>query len=223
MGFIKAKTFELILAKGQIAIDRDTVFQNKLNGIGILASQRSQWSGEVYTKYLYGNSKTKHRQAAAMTGTYLSTADIGHTTPNTKELLKLGFKGLLKRIRRERNNKTHLTTEQADFYESCEIMLGAMSNFTKRLAEAVKPHSYENYVCLLNIADGRPQNIYEAMQLLVVYFNLHEFIAGARVRTLGRLDKMLYPFYVNDIKNGTYTKDEIEDLVRDFLKKILGR
>jgi len=216
---IKAKAFELILSKGQIAIDSDTVFQNKLNGKGILASQRSRWAGDVYTKYLAEDMRTKHRQAAAMTGTYLSTADTGHTTPNTKELLELGFNGLLERIKRERGKKTQLTIEQADFYESCEIMLGAMSNFTKRLAEAVKPYSYENYVCLLNIADGRPQNIYEAMQLLIVYFNLHEFIAGARVRTLGRLDKMLYPFYVNDIKNGTYTKDEIEDLVRDFLKK----
>ena len=30
---------------------------------------------------------------------------------------------------------------------------------------------------------------------------MHEYIGGTRVRTLGRLDVLLYPFYKNDIAN----------------------
>ena len=49
--------------------------------------------------------------------------------------------------------------------------------------------------------------------LLVFYFFMHEYVGGTRVRTLGRLDVLLYPFYVNDIANGTYTKAEIKEKV----------
>ena len=39
------------------------------------------------------------------------------------------------------------------------------------------------------------------------------------MRTLGRLDVLLYPFYVNDIANGTYTKEEIKEMLKFFLYK----
>ena len=48
---------------------------------------------------------------------------------------------------------------------------------------------------------------------------MHEYVAGTRVRTLGRLDVLLTPFYENDIKNGTYTESEIKEMIKFFLHK----
>ena len=48
---------------------------------------------------------------------------------------------------------------------------------------------------------------------------MHEKVAGARVRTLGRLDVLLYPFYKKDIESGVYTKEEIKEMLKFFLYK----
>ncbi len=94
-----------------------------------------------------------------------------------------------------------------------------MITVAKRLAKAIEPYNKENATALFNIANGKPNNIYEAMQLIILYFFLHEYVAGARVRTLGRLDVLLYPFYLNDITNGRYTKTDIKEMLRYFLNK----
>ena len=62
--------------------------------------------------------------------------------------------------------------------------------------------------------------MYEALQLLISHFYLHEYVAGTRIRTLGRLDKILYPFYKNDLANGTFTKEEIYAMLQYFLNKL---
>ena len=69
------------------------------------------------------------------------------------------------------------------------------------------------------MAWNAPQNSYEAMQLLIVYFFIHEYVCGTRVRTLGRLDVLLQPFYARDLKNGTFTKEEIVEMLKFFLYK----
>ncbi|MBO5670855.1 MAG: hypothetical protein J6S41_04835, partial [Clostridia bacterium] len=67
---------------------------------------------------------------------------------------------------------------------------------------------------------GAPRNTYEAIQLLVIYFFLHEYVAGARMRTFGRLDVLLSPFYIVDVKAGTYTRDEIKEMLKFFFNKL---
>ena len=109
--------------------------------------------------------------------------------------------------------------KQKEFYESCKICIEAVLCYIKRIANAIEPYNKENSTALYNIANGKPSNIYEAMQLLIVYFFLHEYIGGTRVRTLGRLDVLLLPFYKNDIANGTFTKAEIKEMIKFFFNK----
>ncbi len=215
---IKAKTFEYILKNGQIAIDLEDMFSDKLNGRGIIDAQRNRWLQEVYQSHLHKDRADA--DIAIKLGAYNTIPDFGHTSPNTAVLLELGFCGMIDRIQSAKSNLGELTREQTDFYLSCDIVLNAMVSFTHRLASAVKDYDYERYTCLENIATGKPQNIYEALQLILIYFFMHEYICATRVRTLGRLDELLYPFYKNDIDNGTFTKSEIEEILRYFLNKI---
>lgn len=214
---VKAKTLELILTKARLAVCPGDIFQNHLMGGGLMVDQRNRWQNGVRATYL-SDEYAEIYQAWRKFGAYDGMGDYGHTSPNTRLLLSVGFSGLLDQV--EQNAaRGGLTQKQQEFYESCRIVLGAMMAVADRLSKAISPYNETNAKALANIAEGKPQNIYEAMQLLVLYFFMHEYIGGTRVRTLGRLDVLLYPFYKRDIESGTYTKEEIKEMLKFFLYK----
>lgn len=214
---VKAKTFEMILKKAALAVDKKDIFQDKLFSGHILLKQRQKWEKDICDAYLSAEYEEMFRTWNEF-GAYQAMSDFGHTSPNSRLLVKVGFTGLLERVERSASRE-NLTEKQKEFYDSCEIVLKAILVFLNRLADAIEPYNKENAKALKNIALGAPQNTYEAMQLLIVYFFLHEFVAGTRVRTLGRLDVLLYPFYVEDIRNGTFAKTEVKEMLKYFLNK----
>lgn len=218
---LKAMTFEMILKNARIAIDKEDIFQDKVFGSekygGFITKQRSLWESGIRELFLKGkHSKVRY---AYQTGSYGAYSDFGHTSPNSKLLLDIGFGGLLERINKHSASEK-LSKKQKDFYTSCKIVLEAIIHFINRLAKETDKTNKENGIALHNIANNPPSNIYEAMQLIIIYFFLHENVGGTRVRTLGRLDGMLYPFYKNDIENGRYSKAEIKELIKFFFNKL---
>lgn len=63
---------------------------------------------------------------------------------------------------------------------------------------------------LMNIRVQRPQTLHEAIQLLTIY------MLSNGTREIGRLDDYLCEFYVNDLKNGTITREFAVRMVVDF-------
>ena len=214
---VKARTFELILKKSRIAVDREDIFQDKIFGRGIIAAQRAAWEAEVVEENLRDFRSIVSQ--AHECGAYKASGDYGHTSPNSKLLLEVGISGLLDRVIKY-SEREDLSEKQKDFYLSAKICLEALAFFVKRLGEAIEPYNSENSKALYSLAESAPQNIYEAMQLLIVYFFAHEYIGGTRVRTLGRLDVMLYPFYKSDIEKGVYTRSEIKEMIKFFFNKL---
>jgi len=133
-------------------------------------------------------------------------------------LMEIGFTGILQRLSKAKE-KTGLTEKQLDFYNSCMVAMNALIIYTQRLAEGILPYNDENANALKNLTDREPRNIYEAMQCLILYFFFHEYVGGTRVRTLGRLDVLLYPFYKKDIEENRYTKMEIKEILKFFFNK----
>ena len=214
---IKAKTFELIAQNGRIALDKDDIFQYKLSGGGIMVEQRLRWELKVRKNYLQEEFDFLDF-AWHKCGAYIGMPDFGHTSPNTRLMLSVGFSGLLDRVEAAAKREG-LSENQREFYESCRIVLRALMDVSSRLSEAIRPYNADNADALANLSEKKPENIYEAMQLIILYFFMHEYIGGARVRTLGRLDVLLEPFYKNDIESGRYTKDEIKSMLKFFLFK----
>lgn len=213
----KAKTMEAIATHGCIAINENDIFQEKVSGFGLMAEQRGKWENAAKEKYLNEEAEVIKR-AWREFGAYKGAGDYGHTSPNTRLLLSLGFSGILERVE-SAYKKESLSDKQKDFYLSCKIVLNAMITIANRLADAVAPYNKENEKALRNIASSAPKNIYEAMQLIILYFFMHEYVGGTRVRTLGRLDVLLYPFYKEDIERGRYTRAEIKEMLKFFLYK----
>jgi len=214
---IKAKTFELIAQKGKIAVMADDIFQNHLMGNDIMIRQRRRWEQSVKELYLPEESDEMVRSWEEF-GAYQGSRDFGHTSPNSRLLLSVGFAGLLARVELA-SKKDGLSDHQKDFYESCRIVLRSCMTVADRLAKAIRPYNKENADALESIASGAPRNTYEAMQLLILYYFLHQYVYGTGVRTLGRLDVLFYPFYKEDVTSGRYTKEEIREMLKFFLFK----
>ena len=212
----KAKTFDAVVTYSDIAVDICDIFQEKLRGYSLMLDQRYRWEREIVDKYLFvENAEVKQ---AVECGAYCSGSDFGHTSPNTVLMLELGFAGLRERCITA-SARAGLSEEQMDFYNSCAIVLTAIMKLSMRLSEEIAPYDHECAQALSNISKSKPSNIYEAMQLIILYFFSHEYVAGTRVRTLGRLDVLLYSFYKKDLENGTFTKEEIKEFFRYFLNK----
>ena len=211
----KARSFAYILEHGRIGIHKEGIFQFSIEGRGILANQRWRWEEAIIERYLAEETKAV-RDGMNVYGTHRAYSDYGHTSPNSRLLMEVGFAGLLARIE-EKEKREGLCQKQLDFYASCKIVLCAMITVTNRLADAIAPYNERNAEALRSIAKGAPKNTYETMQLFLLYFFMHEFIGATRVRTLGRLDVLLMPFYERDLASGTFAKEEVYELLKFFL------
>lgn len=151
--------------------------------------------------------------------------DYDHVVPDWESLMKLGFKGILERALSYKNKRIEdgsLTDEQRAYFDGIEIEYTAIIDVIDRmycLALTKKHDKAEKIaVCLKHLRDGAPTNIYEAMQLIYIYFIVSESIDSYQVRSLGNgLDRTLYPFYKKDIENGTFTREQIKEYIAYFL------
>lgn len=216
---VKARALELIAKEARLAIDPQDIFQEKFDAVGIINKQRALWVEEYYAKE--GAEDLAIIHTAASVSAFSASYDFGHLSSNLQWLFEEGISGILAQIRTAKaQHGEHLTESQQVFYDSCEIAMNAMSVFILRLAEAIRPYNEDNYLCLQHIAYSGPSSLYEALQLMLVYFNVHENIFGSRIRTLGRLDVLLYPYYIRDLREGRYAPEELREMLRFFLNKL---
>lgn len=163
---------------------------------------------------------------ARETGAANMYADYDHTQPDWDSILTLGFKGLLNRIRQYKAQKladNSLTEAQSVYYEAGEIAYSALISLMYRFVACAKLHVHDDdrmpmvIESLTHIAEGTPQNIYDAMQLTYIYHMIQEYIDAVQVRTLGNIDGLYYRFYKKDIADGIFTKEQIKELLKYFL------
>ena len=151
--------------------------------------------------------------------------DFDHVVPDWDSVLLLGFPGLMKRALfcRSRHEANGTLTESAKaFFDGIVTEYQAIIDVIDRLYRysLTKKHAKAEKIsqCLKNIRDGAPNNFYEALQVIYIYFMISECFDGFQVRSLGNgLDNTLYSFYQNDLKSGTYTREEIKELLKYFL------
>lgn len=151
--------------------------------------------------------------------------DFDHVVPDWDSVLLLGFPGLMKRalFYRSRHEANGTLTESAKaFFDGIVTEYQAIIDVIDRLYRysLTKKHAKAEKIsqCLKNIRDGAPNNFYEALQVIYIYFMISECFDGFQVRSLGNgLDNTLYSFYQNDLKSGTYTREEIKELLKYFL------
>lgn len=148
--------------------------------------------------------------------------DFDHVVPNWSSLLELGFVGIRERARAYRQKSANkLTAEGEAFFEAIEIEYTAIIKFIDRVYNYARKQTHPKAgmiaASLDNLRKGAPLNTFDALQSIYIYFMISECVDMYQVRSLGNgLDNSLYHFYRADIENGTFTREEIKELLAYF-------
>jgi len=156
---------------------------------------------------------------------------VGHFLPNYERVLKQGINGLEECIKARMSTLRSEDPEDFQkniFYKSCLICCEAVKIYARRYAELARRLAEnekdglrrKNLLQIARVLDHVPaepaRTFHEALQALwLIHVILHIDSNGYGV-TLGRMDQYLYPYFRNDIKKHTLTKDEAKDLLVAF-------
>lgn len=214
----KAKAFEFVLDNTRISCDsRDTfpainAIDRPINGM-----LTDTWSREVFNELIPGVAKKRNQLEDD--GIVTIWPDYDHSVPYWDRIFELGFEGLLNESEKIRSGRD-LTDEEDAFFEGIRITYNAIVNFIARLTQLAKETqgSEKMAAALDNITHNPPKTFYEALLVDYLYFMMSEHIEGLQVRSLSNFDRLLYPFYKNDLENGVTESELRTDLAYFFLQ-----
>lgn len=217
----KARAVAYVMARTRLCVSEHDWFVG-LWSLNRLAGRvtAEPWGRELFRDILPGLREPMEDLNAS--GACAIWMDFDHVVPDWDAILRLGFPGLLRRIREARAAQPSLTPEQAAFFDGMELEYEAVLELLDRLCRYARTLHHEKAdaiaACLLQLRDGAPRTLYEAMQLIYLYFILSECFDSYQVRSLGNgLDASLYRFYQNDLRQGICTETEIREYFRYFL------
>lgn len=144
---------------------------------------------------------------------YTGDKDFGHTCAGWGSIVRLGLFGLRQRVA---DYAAGASGEKAFFYGGLLRVWDGVLIFLGRAAEAARQQGKtEMAESLGNLVKRGPKTMYEAMQTILAYYCLQMAFDGTVLRTLGRLDSLLYPFYERE-------KEATPSLISDFLAEVDG-
>lgn len=184
---------------------------------------QGKWQHEIYTQKIPQTRALMNELDSAKAS--VIWADFDHVVPDWVSLMSLGFPGIRQRAQEYRlrmEETVGLTKKQKAYFDAIEITYAAIIRLIDRIYQYAqqKNHAKAKKIaeCMMHLRDGAPTNIYEAMQLIYIFFIISDGIECYQVRSLGHgLDYTLYPFYIKDQQDGTYSRDDIREFLAYFL------
>ena len=219
---VKAEMFAYLLDHTRIDVNAGDYFVG-IYSWGRLLSEYTEdkWEKEVLAPFPKENALARDMEDS---GAVFGWLDYDHTIPDWDSLMELGFPGILKRAedcfaRLEASGTA--TQKQRDFFLGVQTEYRAVIRLLDRLYRYALTKEFDKAPaiadCLKQLRDGAPRNMYEAMQLIYLYFMLSESVDNYQVRSLGYgLDGTLHPFWCRDLENG-WTKEDLAERIGYFL------
>lgn len=217
---IKARAFEYQAKKLQIEVDPHDFFP----AFGCW-QRDTRITGHLIEKLVNRIVFTKKELHSLMvdSGAANIWIDLDHSVTEWDIVLEKGFPGLLRNAmewREKHRADGTLDTKMDAYFEGIRITYEAIFMMLERFIERAKTHRNErcDFVAasLQRLHDGPPQNFFDALQLIYLYFIFSEHMDHLQVRSLGNLDRLLTPFYDRDLKNGTFTDEQMRELFDHF-------
>jgi len=166
--------------------------------------------GEYFKKEIADTGLLEGSENLAYTGIF----DISHTTPEWEKVISLGFTGLKARIQEYAQHNSE-DPKKKRFYTNVLKVYEAVLYFLKRAAKQAEICGKTDMSKGLEALSRRaPQNLFEAMQMSIGYYVVQHMCEGTYLRTLGRLDKLFYPYYIRE------KEEDAETLLLDYLHEI---
>lgn len=148
--------------------------------------------------------------------------DFGHTCPGYERLLSAGICGVIDEAKalfeKERN------APKKNFYRLILRVWTSARSLALRMADAGEDANDENLSLaaknLRFLADHPPMTFMQALQTIALYYELQQNIEDTTVRSLGKLDRLLYPFYRYDVEKNNKSVKDIEEEFSYFLRHL---
>ena len=153
---------------------------------------------------------------------------IGHVTVKYGEVLKIGYRGIIEKAKKELEtcnvadgNYAEKSTFLEAVIESCEAVIEYAKRYARLALEmAEKCTDEKRKLELLVIAHNCasvPENgaktFYEACQSFWFVQQLIQMESSGHSISPGRFDQYMYPYYKKDIKNGNITPEFAQELI----------
>ncbi len=217
---IKARAFKFLTEKLQIEVDPHDFFP----AFACIRHRPTPMSPLLYELQKRISVRQEElRMLLNQSGASHIWMDFDHSTPEWDEIIRLGFPGLLKNAMewRERHRADGTLDAKMDaFFEGIRITYEAILRMLERFIERAKIHNNDrcDFVAasLQRLHDGPPQNFFDILQLIYLYFMFGEHIDHMQVRTLGNLDWTLTPYYDRALKDGLFTDEQMREMFDHF-------
>lgn len=239
---ITAHAYKIMLENAQLGLNPHSMFPDKIRHGGKYERDASPSVLEMYMREHYENTFLRRCPAAwaqrrllISTGLAAPDTDVWHVVYDWNDVIKLGARGLLERIKREKAKKTTayrqteqqmteeetmLTKEQEIFYDAEIMAFEALITYMERLLAESDRLGLTYYSDALRVLlHEPPKTLYQVLCLSHIMLNVIE-IGRERCRTYGPVDEMYAPFYANDKANGILTKESATEMFRYFWQKV---
>ncbi len=189
------------------------------------------WGGkttsELASSYMAPETKLAMEHNIFTPGNYFYNG-VGHVTVKYDEVLAIGYKGILERVRAEKARinfgDSDYNTRSA-FLDAVEMSLEAVIYYARRYAklalsmmekESDPQRKKELAIIARNcsrVPENGAENFYEACQSFWFVQMLLQTESSGHSISPGRFDQYMYPYYKKDIENGSITREEAQELI----------
>ena len=200
---------EFLLNNCEISINKENYFFVRVNCEKIMDKVVNNRL-ETFHNEIRDGVGIAHYKTRALSGLY----DFSHTAPLWEDILDLGICGLYDRV------KSYASKEGNDekkkrYFDLLIRFYDAVLAFMDRAADKAESEGREKIALSLRAMKVRkPETLYEALQTVMIYFTMQQHFDGTPVRTLGRLDSLLYRFYEKE------SKESASKLIEKFILEI---
>lgn len=136
---------------------------------------------------------------------------IGNLTPCYRLFLQSGLTDL------------KYIEETSEFCKRYNSVLDSLLLLTERIIGELNEQKPENYetkqMWFRNMKDSPAKTFEEALQR-ILFLNQVLWQSGSGLVGLGRLDMLLYPYYVRDLKKGILTEEQAAAILKDFAGRL---
>ncbi len=162
-------------------------------------------------------------------------AGVGHVCAHYEKLFRLGFGGIRKQIvaaMETLDTSLPADVKRREFYEAELYAVEGASTYIRRYgvlatemaekeADPTRRAELERIAsnCLW-VSENPPRDFWEALQLYHIATNMIIIESNGHSVTYGRFDQLFTPFYENDVKNGTLTRAQMQELIELFFIKM---
>ncbi len=211
----KAESVAYILKNADLQIVDDDIFALKINHCGVM---HSFLSSRIIEKDF--SAVREKIDAFEASNTFSANMDFGHVAPDWQYVLDRGISGII-------SDLEHYSAENcknAAYYKERITVYSAIKDCFLRFAELAdcRGGQKEKFIAenLRHIAERPPETLAQAMQLILLFYVFQMELDTVTVRSLGGLDRMLYPFYKNDLSSGRFTEEQLKEITKYFLWEI---